>query len=173
MKSTEQSAQAPTEIAVTLEKKARVSTTVAAKKTAVKKTAVKKTAVVAKKAKTDAAVATNAKRSNQQGKVAPAVNVKAQVKAKSASKPKATESVAAAGKAKAKKDVLVRDSFTMPQSEYQVLSLVKKACLQSGIEIKQSELLRIAVVQLAGLSIAKIVTLQKGLNIIQAGRPKK
>ena len=178
MKSTEQNAQTPNEVAVTPEKKARVSTALAAKKiavkkTAVKKTAVRKTAVVAKKAKADAAVATNAKRANQRGKVAPAVKVKAPVKAKSALKPKATESVATAGKAKVKKDVLVRDSFTMPQSEYQVLSLVKKACLKAGIEIKKSELLRIAVVQLAGLSVAKIATLQKGLNKIQAGRPKK
>jgi hypothetical protein len=173
MKSTEQNTQAPTEVAATPEKKARVSTAVAAKKTAVKKTAVRKTAVVAKKTKADAAVATNAKRANQQGKVASAVKVKAPVKAKSALKPKATESVATAGKAKVKKDVLVRDSFTMPQSEYQVLSLVKKACLKAGIEIKKSELLRIAVVQLAGLSVAKIATLQQGLNKIQAGRPKK
>ena len=72
MKSTEQNAQAPTEVAATPEKKARVSTAVAAKKTAVKKTAVKKavvkkTAVVAKKAKADAAVVTSAKRANQQG----------------------------------------------------------------------------------------------------------
>ena len=178
MKSTEQNAQAPTEVAAAPEKKARVSTAVATKKTAVKTTAVKKavvkkTAVVAKKVKADAAVVTNAKRANQQGKAVPAVKVKAQVKAKSAAKPKATESVATAGKAKVKKDVLVRDSFTMPQSEYQVLSLVKKACLQAGIEIKKSELLRIAVVQLAGLSVTKIATLQKGLNKIQAGRPKK
>ena len=147
MKSTEQNAQVPTEVAATPEKKARSSTAVAAKKVAVKKTAVKKTAV-----KKTAVVAK---------------------KAKSASKPKATESVATAGKAKVKKDVLVRDSFTMPQSEYQVLSHVKKACLQSGIEIKKSELLRIAVVQLAGLSVTKIATLQKGLNKIQTGRPKK
>lgn len=178
MKSTEQIAQAPTEVAAAPEKKARVSTAVAAKKVAVKKavvkkTAVKKTAVVAKKAKADAAVATNTKRANQLGKVVPVVKVKAQVKAKPASKPKATESVATAGKTKVKKDVLVRDSFTMPKSEYQVLSLVKKACLQSGIEIKKSELLRIAIVQLAGLSVTKIATLQKGLNKIQAGRPKK
>ncbi len=178
MKSTEQNAQAPTEVAAAPEKKARVSTAVAAKKNAVKKavvkkTAVKKTAVVAKKAKADAAVATNTKRANQQGKVVPVVKVKAQIKAKPASKPKVTESVATAGKTKGKKDVLVRDSFTMPQSEYQVLSLVKKVCLQAGIEIKKSELLRIAVVQLAGLSVAKIATLQKGLNKIQAGRPKK
>ena len=173
MKSTEQNVQAPTEVAVTPEKKARVSTAVAAKKTPVEKTVVKKTAVVAKKAKADAAVATNAERSNQQGKVVPAVKVKVPVKVKSASKLKATESVATVGKAKVKKDVLVRDSFTMPQSEYQVLSLVKKACLQAGIEIKKSELLRIAVVQLAGLSVTKIATLQKGLNKIQAGRPKK
>ena len=142
MKSNEQNAQVPTEVAATPEKKARSSKAVAAKKVAVKKTAVKKTAVIAKKAK-------------------------------SSSKPKATESVATAGKAKVKKDVLVRDSFTMPQSEYQVLSLVKKSCLQAGIEIKKSELLRIAVVQLASLSITKIATLQKALNKIQAGRPKK
>lgn len=173
MKSTEQNAQAPTEVAAAPEKKARVSAAVATKKVGVKKTAVKKTAVVARKAKADAAVSTNTKRANQQVKVVPVVKVKAQVKATSASKPRETESVATAGKTKVKKDVLVRDSFTMPQSEYQVLSLVKKACLQSGIDIKKSELLRIAVVQLAGLSIAKIVTLQKSLNIIQAGRPKK
>jgi hypothetical protein len=178
MKSAEQNAQAPTEVAAAPEKKARVSTAVATKKTALKTTAVKKTvvkkpAVVAKKAKADAAVVTNAKLANQQGKAVPTVKVKAQVKAKSTAKPKATESVATAGKVKVKKDVLVRDSFTMPQSEYQVLSLVKKACLQAGIEIKKSELLRIAVVQLAGLSVTKIATLQKGLNKIQAGRPKK
>jgi hypothetical protein len=188
MQSTEQNAQTSTEVAAAPEKKARVSTAVAAKKTAVKKavvkktavkktavkkTAVKKTAVVAKKAKADATVVKNTERANQQGKVVPEVKVKAQVKAKSASKPRATESVTTAGKTKVKKDVLVRDSFTMPQSEYQVLSLVKKACLQSGIEIKKSELLRIDVVQLAGLSVTKIATLQKGLNKIQAGRPKK
>jgi hypothetical protein len=134
MKSAEQNAQAPTEVAAAPEKKARVSTAVATKKTAVKTTAVKKTvvkkpAVVAKKAKADAAVVTNAKLANQQGKAVPTVKVKAQVKAKSTAKPKATESVATAGKVKVKKDVLVRDSFTMPQSEYQVLSLIKKACL--------------------------------------------
>ena len=147
MKSTEQNAQVPTEVAATPAKKARVSTAVAAKKVAVKKVAVKKTAV--KK------------------------TTVIEKKAKSALKPKATESVATAGKAKVKKDVLVRDSFTMPQSEYQVLSLVKKSCLHAGIEIKKSELLRIAVVQLAGLSVTKISALQKGLNKIQAGRPKK
>ena len=147
MKSTEQNAQVPTEVVATPAKKARVSTAVAVKKVAVKKVAVKKTAV-----KKTAVIAK---------------------KAKSSSKPKATESVATAGKAKVKKDVLVRDSFTMPQSEYQVLSLVKKSCLQAGIEIKKSELLRIAVVQLASLSITKIATLQKALNKIQAGRPKK
>jgi Tfp pilus assembly protein FimV len=173
MKSTEQNAQAPTEIVVTAEKKARASTAVVAKKTAVKTTAVKTTAVAAKKVKADAAVVAKAKRLNQPVEVVPAVTVKAPIKAKSVSKPKAAESVAVAVKAKVKKDVLVRDSFTMPQSEYQVLSLVKKACLQDGIEIKKSELLRIAVVQLAGLSVRKIASLQKGLNKIQAGRPKK
>lgn len=173
MKSTEQNAEVAAKVAVTPEKKTRASTKVAVKKVAVKKFAAKKTVVVAKKPKADAAVVVNAKRSKQQVEVVSAVTVKTPVKSKSSSKPKATEPIAVAGKAKVKKDVLVRDSFTMPQSEYQVLSLAKKACLQGGIEIKKSELLRIAVVQLAGLSVRKIAILQKGLNKIQAGRPKK
>ena len=168
MQSTEQSAEVSTEAVALPEKKVRASKAVVAKKVTVKKTS-----VVAKKAKAEVAVVSNAKRSNKQGEAVPVVAVKAPVKAKSASKPKVSEAVVVPGKAKVKKDVLVRDSFTMPQSEYQVLSLVKKACLQAGIEIKKSELLRIAVVQLAGLSVRKIATLQKGLNKIQAGRPKK
>src|SRR4051812_39231753 len=51
----------------------------------------------------------------------------------------------AAPKEKVRKSKLVRDSFTMPEAEYQGLGDIKKACLKAGFEVKKSELLRIGV----------------------------
>src|SRR2546427_8082454 len=48
-------------------------------------------------------------------------------------------------KVKIKKDKLVRDSFTMPADEYQVLGEVKKTFLKAGLAVKKSELLRVGV----------------------------
>ena len=74
---------------------------------------------------------------------------------------------------KEKKDKLIRDSFTIPESEYVVLSTVKKACLNAAIEVKKSELIRIALGQLGQMSIPKLSSALKGLTKIQSGRPKK
>jgi hypothetical protein len=74
---------------------------------------------------------------------------------------------------KEKKDKLIRDSFTIPESEYVVLSSVKKACLNASIEVKKSELIRIAIGQLGQMSIPKLTSALKGLTKIQSGRPKK
>ncbi|MDH4286613.1 MAG: hypothetical protein OEV26_04240, partial [Gallionella sp.] len=37
---------------------------------------------------------------------------------------------------------IVRDSFTMPQSEYQKIADIKETCLKAGIHVKKSEVLR-------------------------------
>jgi hypothetical protein len=74
---------------------------------------------------------------------------------------------------KAKKEKLVRDSFTIPESEYVVLSSVKKACLEASIEVKKSELLRVAIGQLSQMSIPKLSNALNNLQKIQTGRPKK
>lgn len=75
--------------------------------------------------------------------------------------------------AKVKKPKLVRDSFTMPQSEYDVLAQVKKACIAAGFEIKKSELLRIGVGMLQKLDVKKIGEAKAGLPALKAGRPSK
>ncbi len=74
---------------------------------------------------------------------------------------------------KPKKAKIVRDSFTMPESEYALIGSVKKACLGAGFEIKKSEILRIGVTLIAKLDPKKIKTAQATLLPLKAGRPKK
>ena len=76
-------------------------------------------------------------------------------------------------KEKAKKPKLVRDSFTMPEAEYQVLGDVKKACLKAGVAVKKSELLRVGVALIRKLEIVELKKVLAGLAPLKAGRPKK
>ncbi|MBI1892019.1 MAG: hypothetical protein HYS18_15340 [Burkholderiales bacterium] len=110
-----------------------------------------------------------------------AVPAKAAVKPKAA-KPKAApkkpapaakKKVEAAPKEKLKKPKLVRDSFTMPEDEYQALVDIKKACIKAGFEIKKSELLRIGVALIRKTDPAQLKGLQAALPPLKAGRPKK
>lgn len=117
-------------------------------------------------------------------KVAPAKTVAAPVKKSVISKPVLQVPKAFATpvspvkpaieqKVKAKKAKLVRDSFTMPEDEYQVLNDVKKACLKAGLAVKKSELLRIGVALIKNLDNAKLKAAIANLPLVKAGRPKK
>jgi hypothetical protein len=99
----------------------------------------------------------------------------------SAAKPKAPPRKPAAKPAapeeqvreKAKKSRLVRDSFTMPEHEYEVLGQVKKSCLKAGFEIKKSELLRIGVALISQLDLATLQNVLASLPQLKTGRPRK
>ena len=78
-----------------------------------------------------------------------------------------------AAKDKPHKEKLVRDSFTMPEQEYAVLGLVKKACLKAGFEIKKSELLRIGVALISQIDLATLQNVLAALPQLKTGRPKK
>jgi len=78
-----------------------------------------------------------------------------------------------ASKEKIKKPKLVRDSFTMPETEYAVLGEVKKACLKAGIAVKKSELLRVGVALIRQLDVGKLQEILAGLPSLKVGRPKK
>jgi hypothetical protein len=81
--------------------------------------------------------------------------------------------VAVVAKDKVKKAKLVRDSFTMPEAEYAALSLVKKACISAGFEVKKSQLLRIGLLLLSKTDVKSLKTLLDGLAPLKAGRPTK
>jgi hypothetical protein len=73
---------------------------------------------------------------------------------------------------KARKAKLVRDSFTMPEHEYEMLGQVKKACLKAGFEIKKSELLRIGVALISQMDLATLQKVLASLPQLKTGRPK-
>ena len=100
----------------------------------------------------------------------PAVKSPLKPAAKSTVKP-ATKT--AAPKEKIKKPKLVRDSFTMPEAEYEVLGQVKKACIKAGFEVKKSELLRIGVALINKMDASQLKTILATLPPLKAGRPKK
>ncbi len=83
------------------------------------------------------------------------------------------KAVKAVKAAKPKKPKVVRDSFTMPETEYALIGSVKKACLSAGFEIKKSEILRIGVTLIAKLDPKKVKAAQAALVPLKAGRPKK
>ena len=127
---------------------ARSTKSPVAKKTATPATAVKKPLPAARKAKAGSS-ATAAKRV---GKIKPT----------EAEKP-----------AKAKKVKLVRDSFTMPEPEYQSISMLKDRCLRAGLAAKKSEILRAAVASLSELNDAAVLAAVRRLKVIKTGRPAK
>jgi hypothetical protein len=161
---------------------------VAAKKAPAKKAGAKKAVAkkaVAKKAPAKKAVAKKAVAKKALAKKAEAKKPlveKATVKKAPAKKPAAKkpaakkpkgEAVEAANTQKPKKVKLVRDSFTMPGHEYQVLQDIKKAALKAGVELKKSDLLRIGVSMLKNFSVTQLDKALATLTKLRAGRPKK
>ena len=86
---------------------------------------------------------------------------------------KSANSADASAPDRAKKQRLIRDSFTMPEVEYQVLGHIKKQCLSGGIEVKKSELLRIGVALLGRLDRAALTAELERLVKLRSGRPRK
>lgn len=72
-----------------------------------------------------------------------------------------------------KKIKLVRDSYTMPETEHALLATLKKRCLSKGLTVKKSELLRAAIIAFAALEDPKLITAMERLEILKTGRPAK
>lgn len=73
----------------------------------------------------------------------------------------------------AKKPKVVRDSFTMPQSEYQNIAKIKEAGLKAGLQVKKSEVLRAGVIALCAMSDVQLKAALSSLDKIKTGRPNK
>lgn len=76
-------------------------------------------------------------------------------------------------KDKPKKIKAVRDSFTMPEADYAKIAELKKKCLQSGVSVKKSELLRAGLLSLSKLSDTALIKAVEQVEIIKTGRPAK
>lgn len=74
---------------------------------------------------------------------------------------------------KAKKPKQVRDSFTMPKTEYAVLGELKERAANLTHTVKKSELLRAGIKALAAMTDANFLSALKAVPVIKTGRPKK
>lgn len=92
---------------------------------------------------------------------------------KTTSKPVAKPHKKHKKKSEALKNKVVRDSFTMPQIDYAFIAELKEKALESGIQVKKSELLRAGLRLLANLSAAQLKKTVTELEKIKTGRPKK
>jgi hypothetical protein len=90
--------------------------------------------------------------------------------ANSRAKPLAAKTLSTANKIKAaqplkkdkpKKIKMVRDSYSMPENDFEKLAELKKKCLAAGVHVKKSELLRVGLMGLIKLSNASLMTAVK------------
>jgi len=68
---------------------------------------------------------------------------------------------------------LVRDSFTMPAEEHQIIDQLKKKVRLAGNEVKKSELIRAGIAMLDTLSIRALMTAINRVPNLKTGRPAK
>lgn len=74
---------------------------------------------------------------------------------------------------RAKKDKVVRDSFTMPKADYERIALLKRKCLEAGVAVKKSELLRAGLQLLDSASSKQLVATIAALEAVRTGRPAR
>jgi hypothetical protein len=74
---------------------------------------------------------------------------------------------------KPKKIKMVRDSFTVPKNELNVLGDLKLRALSMKVNVKKGELLRAGIKALAAMSDAAFLDSLKAVPTLKTGRPKK
>ena len=71
-----------------------------------------------------------------------------------------------------KKDKLVRDSFTLPREDFELIAALKDRALDFKRPTKKSELLRAGLQVLAKLDPAALRAALEALRPLKAGRPR-
>jgi len=74
---------------------------------------------------------------------------------------------------KAKKVKLVRHSFSMPETEYAQIAVLKKRIADFGGKAKRSELVRAGIAALSALDNVGLTAAMARIESIKTGRPKK
>lgn len=131
------------------------------------------TVKAAKSAKTEKAV----KPASSASPAATVKPAKAPKEAKAVKTAKTASAPATAAEKKARvkkeKEKVVRDSFTMPKSDYAKIAELKQRCLDAGLSVKKSELLRAGLNLLAVSPAKRLIAAVQELEAVKTGRPAK
>jgi hypothetical protein len=66
---------------------------------------------------------------------------------------------------------VVRDSFTIPAGEYELISQIKKRCMKVGVSANKSEVLRVGLAALDAMSDKDLARHFQSLARVKTGRP--
>ena len=66
---------------------------------------------------------------------------------------------------------VIRDSFTMPVADHELIGVLKKRCIGLGIAIKKSELLRAGLAALDRLPDESLAQVAAAVESVKTGRP--
>ncbi len=80
---------------------------------------------------------------------------------------------ASPGKERVKKQKVVRDTFTMPRSDYDKIKVLLRRCLDAGVEVKKGELLRAGLILLESAPPKQLLAAVASVERIRTGRPPK
>jgi len=72
-----------------------------------------------------------------------------------------------------KKEKVIRDSFTMPKSDYEKIAALKQKCLEAGVSVKKSELLRAGLLMLEAAADKRLLAAVEAVETVKTGRPAK
>jgi len=70
-----------------------------------------------------------------------------------------------------KKERVIRDSFTLPSGDYELIAAVRQRCLNSAININKSEVIRVGLHALMEMSEEDLIELVNNLEKVKPGRP--
>jgi hypothetical protein len=67
---------------------------------------------------------------------------------------------------------VIRDSFTMPSADYDLIAHIRDRCLKVGVNANKSEIVRAGLTALAAMSDSELVTVIERLERVKTGRPQ-
>lgn len=66
---------------------------------------------------------------------------------------------------------VIRDSFTIPGDEYELIMRIKKRCMKAGVSANKSEVLRAGLAALDAMPERELARLFQSLVRVKTGRP--
>jgi hypothetical protein len=81
------------------------------------------------------------------------------------------ESAGPAGQKAAGNGKVIRDSFTIPADEYELISRIKQRCMKAGVSANKSEILRAGLAALGAMPDRELTRLFENLARVRTGRP--
>ena len=70
-----------------------------------------------------------------------------------------------------KRQQTVRDNFTFPQNDYELIASLKERCLQQAVSVSKSEIIRAGLHALESMSDPELLELIENLEKLKTGRP--